>query len=192
MSAFTDGLATKTRKERKGRTLYYVHAWLHVSALGPSSCSIMKVAHLLLSNWIVAIVRFTYVLRDLTAEDRPWIAAETFLWSVIEVNTGLMCGCIPVLKPFFLWVIPKDLTEKSWSFGRSKNSWNSETLRGDIHSNHDSYIELERGKERSHNASVSTDAEQPEWPIHGHARRLEARLHGDHLDDGQHIAPFKV
>ena len=52
------------------------------------------------------------------------------LASVIEVNTGLILTCLPVLKPFFRKVVIKTLTDNSWSFGRGQVSWTGDTLRG--------------------------------------------------------------
>lgn len=49
--------------------------------------------------WVVACVRFAYCIMDLTSRDRTWYAGVTFLMSLLEVNTGLICGCLPALKP---------------------------------------------------------------------------------------------
>jgi len=104
-----------------------------------------------------------------------------------------MCGCVPVLKPFFLRIVPKGLTEKSWSFsfGKTKNSWNGDTLKGDTQYSHKSYIELEHGKVRSQNTSVSTAAGQPHWPghVHGQPMGFEPKHHGDELEDRKYINP---
>jgi hypothetical protein len=49
----------------------------------------------------VALVRWTLSCIDLTSYDRTWVAGLTFLWSVLEVNTGLICAsCLP-LKPLY-------------------------------------------------------------------------------------------
>ena len=108
------------------------------------------------SNWAVACTRFAYAVIDLTAKDRPWIAARTFLWSLIEVNTGLICSCVPVLRPFFrTYAVPtKMYGEKSLSYAKRKLSlsWAGTTLKGGEESktHHENeagaYIELERGK----------------------------------------------
>lgn len=107
-------------------------------------------------NWAVAIVRFVYAVRDLTAPDRPWIAAETFLWSIIEVNTGLICACVPVLKPFFRHLVPKRVIDRSWPFGKRKVSRSGDTLNGRRMHSHQSYIELEHGRGKSQDTSTSS------------------------------------
>ena len=108
----------------------------------------------IIRNWIVAIVRFAYAVRDLTAADRPWIAAETFLWSIIEVNTGLICACVPVLKPFFRLIVPKAVTDRSWPFGRRKFIWTEDVLKDEGKHTHQSHLELEHGKGRSEGSST--------------------------------------
>ena len=105
-------------------------------------------------NWVVAIVRFAYAVRDLTAADRPWIAAETFLWSIIEVNTGLICACVPVLKPFFRQIVPKAATDRSWPFGKRKFSWTGEVLKDEGKHTHRSQIEMDHEKGRSEDSST--------------------------------------
>ncbi|MCJ1312156.1 hypothetical protein MMC25_005830 [Agyrium rufum] len=55
-------------------------------------------------NCAIAIVRFVAMIRDLRAYDRTYLAAETFLWSALEINTGLACSCTPALRPFFAHV----------------------------------------------------------------------------------------
>lgn len=92
---------------------------------------------------------------DLTAKDRPWIAADTFLWSIIEVNTGLICACVPVLKPLFRHVVPKSLVDASWSFGKRKVSWSGATLKDDRPHKRRSYIELEHRKAVSQGTMTS-------------------------------------
>ena len=47
-----------------------------------------------LIRWIISVV-------DLFSYDRTWIAGLAFLWSILEVNTGLICGCLMVSMPLF-------------------------------------------------------------------------------------------
>ncbi|KAL9622536.1 MAG: hypothetical protein Q9160_003033 [Pyrenula sp. 1 TL-2023] len=47
----------------------------------------------------VALVRWIISCVDLTSHDRTWVAGLTFLWSILEVNTGLICACCLPLKP---------------------------------------------------------------------------------------------
>jgi len=38
--------------------------------------------------------------------DFSWFAALSFLWSAIEIHVGIICACVPSLKPLFLKVAP--------------------------------------------------------------------------------------
>ena len=40
----------------------------------------VRLTHFWYRNWVVAIVRFAWAVEDLTAADRTWLAARTFLW----------------------------------------------------------------------------------------------------------------
>lgn len=70
----------------------------------------------------------------LTAEntDFSWYASLSFMWSVIEVNVGIMCACVPALKPLVSKFLPRmlrdagDVTEKDSSFSNPRNTFNSE------------------------------------------------------------------
>ncbi len=54
--------------------------------------------------------------RGQRGEDFSWNAALSFMWSAVEVNLGLICACVPSLKPLFLRFLPsfiKDVNEVS-------------------------------------------------------------------------------
>lgn len=54
--------------------------------------------------------------RENRGEDFSWNAALSFMWSAVEVNLGLICACVPSLKPLFLRFLPsfiKDVTDVS-------------------------------------------------------------------------------
>lgn len=49
---------------------------------------------------VVSIVRLYNLMRvDLASPDYTWKMKEVLLWSVVEVNVGLICACLPSLKP---------------------------------------------------------------------------------------------
>ena len=53
----------------------------------------------------VAAVRWIYGIIDLTvAEDRTWVAGITFFVSVLEIHTGIICGCTPTFRPLVRFV----------------------------------------------------------------------------------------
>jgi fucose permease len=52
------------------------------------------------------------------ANDFSWNAALTFMWSAVEINVGIMCGCVPAMKPLisrFLprWILDHTMREKT-------------------------------------------------------------------------------
>lgn len=54
--------------------------------------------------------------------DVSWYAAYTYMWSVIEVNLGIMCGCVPMLKPLVSRYFPqwlRDINVRSLSASRT-------------------------------------------------------------------------
>lgn len=53
--------------------------------------------------------------RIVESTDFTWYASLSFMWSAIEVNIGLICACVPSLKPLFLKFAPsfiKDSTDE--------------------------------------------------------------------------------
>lgn len=63
--------------------------------------------------------------RDADVTDFSWYASYSFMWSAIEVNVGIMCACVPALKPLVSRFMPHllrdegDVTEKHSSVDRS-------------------------------------------------------------------------
>ncbi|KAJ6012795.1 hypothetical protein N7522_003150 [Penicillium canescens] len=39
--------------------------------------------------------------------DFSWYASLSFMWSVVEVNVSIICGCVPSLKPLVTRLVPK-------------------------------------------------------------------------------------
>ena len=70
---------------------------------------------------VVDVVRIAYLesatltrLQDNTGksqqneeEDFSWIASLSFMWSAIEVHVGIICACVPGVKPLVAKVFPK-------------------------------------------------------------------------------------
>ncbi|KAL3465447.1 hypothetical protein BJX64DRAFT_54589 [Aspergillus heterothallicus] len=55
---------------------------------------------------ITSIVRITYIMNILDKDDFTWYEATVCVWSAIELNFGIMCNCLAVLKPFVRLVFP--------------------------------------------------------------------------------------
>jgi fucose permease len=45
--------------------------------------------------------------------DFSWNAASSFMWSAVEVNLGLICACVPSLKPLFLRFLPSFIKDEN-------------------------------------------------------------------------------
>lgn len=71
---------------------------------------------------------------NLTSEstDFNWYASLSFMWSVVEVNLGIMCACVPALKPLVSRFLPRmlrdagDVTEKDSSTSGPRYTYTSE------------------------------------------------------------------
>lgn len=50
---------------------------------------------------IASLIRVTKLFGPASAQDITWAAVESHTWSMIEVNAGIVAGCVPQLKPLF-------------------------------------------------------------------------------------------
>ncbi|KAF5658961.1 monocarboxylate transporter [Fusarium denticulatum] len=66
-----------------------------------------------------SIIRMIYLPSLLGALDIPWIAAPANVWSFVEVNLFIICGCMPTFRKFLKRLAPK------W-MGSSSDSGSSE------------------------------------------------------------------
>jgi len=55
--------------------------------------------------WAIACVRWAIATYNMVSYDRPWWAGLSFLFSILEVHTGIICCCVatsgPLMKLFF-------------------------------------------------------------------------------------------
>ncbi|KAL9620665.1 MAG: hypothetical protein Q9160_004801 [Pyrenula sp. 1 TL-2023] len=71
----------------------------------------------------VALVRWILTCVDHISHDRTYLAGMTFLWSILEVNTGLMCACCLPLKPLLKHVRTRPIFVRATSsFSRKSDS----------------------------------------------------------------------
>ncbi|KAI1189405.1 hypothetical protein F5B17DRAFT_391372 [Nemania serpens] len=49
--------------------------------------------------WAIAVVRYAFSTYDQLTFDRPWWAGISFTFSILELNTGLICACVPTFSP---------------------------------------------------------------------------------------------
>ncbi|CAG8891141.1 unnamed protein product [Penicillium egyptiacum] len=46
-------------------------------------------------------------IQNIGGVDFSWYASLSFMWSVVEVNLSIICGCVPSLKPLVTRLVPK-------------------------------------------------------------------------------------
>ncbi|KAJ6108026.1 Major facilitator superfamily domain general substrate transporter [Penicillium sp. IBT 18751x] len=49
----------------------------------------------------------TIHIQNVGTADFSWYASLSFMWSVVEVNISIICGCVPSLKPLVARLVPK-------------------------------------------------------------------------------------
>ena len=76
--------------------------------------------------------------------------------SVVEINTGLICGCMPVLKPFLRHVFVKAQRDQSQQrlSTRPGSIWIGKYSDDQSRRNYRDFIELERGKGSNGKTSI--------------------------------------
>ena len=85
---------------------------------------------------VASIMRIT-VLHDVQNTDATIGAVPTMNWSVAEVGTGIICACVPCLKPLF-----KELLPGRFSTVRSRSR--SQPLDSKVHGHPEEAVELRR------------------------------------------------
>ncbi|KAL8654903.1 MAG: hypothetical protein Q9226_003250 [Calogaya cf. arnoldii] len=97
---------------------------------------------------IVAVVRYAHIVRQNAAN------AEYFVWSILEINIGVMCSCMPALRPFFVRVMPR-IDLRSLSLGRRRT-------RSQYHQQGSDEAEVELGPRHNGGDDSVTSAKQPQ------------------------------
>jgi len=52
--------------------------------------------------------------------DFSWYASLSFMWSAVEVNVGILCACVPSLKPLVSRILPSLLTDRDETSKKSE------------------------------------------------------------------------
>ncbi|EPE35356.1 MFS general substrate transporter [Glarea lozoyensis ATCC 20868] len=60
-----------------------------------------------------------------TSVDFAYSAATAFLWSAVEVNVGIICACIPTMKPLIKRILPAMITDPLRTRGSKSDSSSS-------------------------------------------------------------------
>lgn len=81
------------------------------------------------------------------------------LCRVIEINTGLICSCIPAIKPFFRYLVSQGFTQGSWRSFRIKSNIFTKRSMSDGHDNGD--LPLVRSRDRSNGTDLTANTRKP-------------------------------
>jgi len=55
---------------------------------------------------VIGIIRL-FFLATLKMNDATYSLVDTYIWSSIETNVGVICACLPTLRPLFMKLFPK-------------------------------------------------------------------------------------
>lgn len=72
---------------------------LYVASMTPFNSSADR--RVSCSVCIASLIRVTKLFGPASAQDITWAAVDSHTWSMIEVNAGIIAGCVPTLKPLF-------------------------------------------------------------------------------------------
>ncbi|KAH3388247.1 hypothetical protein KXW42_004784 [Aspergillus fumigatus] len=76
---------------------------------------------------VIAIVRIVTMMPFVHSMDFTWYKVTLAKWAMVEINVGIICACLPVLRPLLLRVVPQLAGSKN--SGADKQSDESYTLR---------------------------------------------------------------
>lgn len=97
-----------------------------------------------------------------TGTDFAYNASIALMWSAVEVNVGIICACIPTLKPLIKRILPSMITDHSKTgSGTDKDKGaSSSQLRDDEMPHRMESIEVPTGVQPQPQAQVGRDTEQ--------------------------------
>jgi hypothetical protein len=104
------------------------------------------------SGCIVSILRLHGLYQATITTDLTYANVSAATWSSVELNVGLMCACIPALRPVINMVFPRLLS--STNHGTHSNPFtNSNSRSAAYYQRHESAVEL------SHTRKTPSDTE---------------------------------
>ncbi|KAI9797392.1 MAG: hypothetical protein M1825_006007 [Sarcosagium campestre] len=59
--------------------------------------------------------------------DFSWYASLSYMWTAVEVNVGIICACVPTLKPLIIKLLPGIISDRGYS---SEKEWASAVREG--------------------------------------------------------------
>jgi hypothetical protein len=59
------------------------------------------------SACVISIIRLHELHRTKDSSDPIWDSGATSYWSVVELNVGILCACLPTIRPFIRKFAPR-------------------------------------------------------------------------------------
>ncbi|KAH7196268.1 hypothetical protein BKA60DRAFT_470520, partial [Fusarium oxysporum] len=83
---------------------------------------------------VVGFLRIKSLLGLMGLNDLTWHLVDGYVWVVIEMNTGIICSCLPFMKPFLKQVFPRVFGSSLGSSHRQSSNGQSRsvTLHGQV------------------------------------------------------------
>ncbi|KAI1822121.1 hypothetical protein F4861DRAFT_541289 [Xylaria intraflava] len=93
--------------------------------------------------WAVATVRYVISTYDQFTYDRTWWAGIGFAFSILEVNTGLICTCVPTFSPLLAYLNKVRISHfiSSWTT-RASGVWDEDKFEKPTHDDLESHGNL--------------------------------------------------
>lgn len=88
-----------------------------VRALSPFHCDELIAC----SACVASIIRVPYIAAT-SLIDPSWSDTYGAIWSVVELTMGIVCACLPTLRPLYLHLFPRLATQASRSKTSDKSS----------------------------------------------------------------------
>lgn len=75
---------------------------------------IVSYEHVLIdkSTCIISCIRLSTLHKGINTHDPFWDNAPAAYWSAVELNCGILCACLPTLRPLIQRVIPQLLSTR--------------------------------------------------------------------------------
>ncbi|KAL7943622.1 hypothetical protein V8C42DRAFT_358892 [Trichoderma barbatum] len=70
---------------------------------------------------VAGVVRIVVLLQMFKSVDLTWNMSQAFVWSSVEPNIGIVCACLPTLRPLLRRFIPKWFSGSSYKSGSAPN-----------------------------------------------------------------------
>ncbi|KAK7582992.1 hypothetical protein V3481_012286 [Fusarium oxysporum f. sp. vasinfectum] len=83
---------------------------------------------------VVGFLRIKSLFGLMGLNDLTWHLVDGYVWVVIEMNTGIICSCLPFMKPFLKQVFPRVFGSSLGSSHRQSSNGQSRavTLHGQV------------------------------------------------------------